>query len=79
MADDLKKVIEANNTLLLEIKELLEKNNKPGIDQIEENAKDQIIDFMLTHLNMPFINDEVEKGIYDAILSIIFKVVNNVI
>ena len=71
-------LLQANNELLIEIKNLLLKN-RPQSEDIEESAKEHIIDFMLEHMNIPFIGDTLERNIYNALLEIVFKVIDKVI
>lgn len=77
MSSDLEKVVAENTAVLAEVKKLLETIKKPSMADVEESSRDYIVDLMLTHMNIPFIEDDVEKKIYDAILDIVFKVVSS--
>ncbi len=79
MSSNLEQIIADNTAVLAEVKKLLESSNRPNINDIEESAKNHIIDFMMEHMNIPFIEDDTEKKIYDAILNIVFKVVSGYI
>ena len=71
-------LLQANNELLIEIKNLLSKN-RPQSEDIEESAKEHIIDFMLEHMNIPFVDNTIERSVYNALLDIVFKVIDKVI
>lgn len=75
---DIITLLQANNELLIEIKNLLLKD-RPQPEDIEESAKQHIVDFMLEHMNIPFVEDSLERNIYNALLDIIFKVIDKVI
>jgi hypothetical protein len=76
---DLQQLIAANTAVLEEVKKLLANVQKPGLEQIEEKAKEDIINFMLEHMNIKFINDDTERNIYEAILNVIFAVINKIL
>lgn len=75
----LEELIKNNIEVLNDVKVLLQSNKKPAFDQIENQSKEYIINFMLEHMNIPFIRDDIEKEIYNAILDIIFKVIEKVV
>ena len=76
---NLEQLIKDNISILTEVKQILETNKKVGIEEIEAEAKDHIIKFMLEHMNIPFIDDEMEKMMYNTLLNLIFTVINKLI
>ena len=53
------------------ILELLES----GLTPLELDAKNNIKDYMLKHLNISWIDDTTEADVYDTLLTVIFKII----
>lgn len=54
-------------------------NNSSKLSKYEANIKEEIIDYLLEHCNIKWINDDFERDVYDSILTFIFGVLEKYI
>ena len=50
-----------------------------SLEGVEEKVKEDVINYMMAHFNIKWLDDTIEKDAYEAILSIVFSLINKIV
>ena len=58
---------------------VLQATKTTSLEGIEAQIKEDAVNYMMKHFNIRWINDEIERSVYEDILGVIFALINKVV